>query len=222
MAAGLRVPETRAGQFIGPPRLFGCPENRAGQFNLAHLMNKLIVSNLVTLDGFIAREHGELDWFRADEDFLEYARDLCRSIRAILFGRRTYQMMAAYWPTDEAVENDPVVAERMNNLPKVVVSKTLSKPTWTNSRLVSDRVTENVEELKDTAGGDVAIFGSGELVSSLLPHGLIDELRLFVHPVLLGRGRPEFSGLGSEIELNFASARPFKSGVVLLVYEVRN
>lgn len=184
-------------------------------------MNKLIVSNLVTLDGFIAGPNGELDWFRADDEFLDYARALCRSIGAILFGRRTYQMMAAYWPTDEAAENDPIVAERMNNLPKVVVSKTLSKPTWTNSRLVSDRVLEHVAELKETAEGDIAIFGSGELVSRLLPHGLIDEMRLFVHPILLGRGRPEFSVLTSEVELNLASARPFKSGVVQLVYEVR-
>jgi dihydrofolate reductase len=185
-------------------------------------MNKIIVSNLVTVDGFIAGANGELDWFRADDEFLGYSRDLCRSISAILFGRRTYQMMAAYWPTDEALENDPIVAERMNNLPKVVVSKTLSKPTWNNSRLVSDRVMEKVQELKDTADGDIAILGSGELVSSLLPHGLIDELRLFVHPVILGRGRPEYSGIADTIDLNFTRARPFQSGVVMLVYELRN
>jgi dihydrofolate reductase len=185
-------------------------------------MKKIIVSNLMTLDGFIAGDNGDLNWFRADNEFMEYSRKLCRSIGAILFGRRTYQMMAAYWPTDEAIEHDPIVAERMNNLPKVVVSKTLSKPTWTNSRLVSDRVMENVQELKETADGDIAILGSGELVSSLLPHGLIDELRLFVHPVILGRGKPEFSSVPSEVELKFKGARPFKSGVVVLVYKVRN
>jgi dihydrofolate reductase len=185
-------------------------------------VNRIIVSNLVTLDGFIAGDNGDLNWFCADEEFMDYSRAFCRSIGAILFGRRTYQMMAAYWPTNEADENDPIVAERMNNLPKVVVSKTLSKPTWFNSRLISDRVLENIQELKDTADGDIAVFGSGELVSRLLPHGLIDELRLLVHPVILGRGRPEFSSVPSEVELNFTSARPFKSGVVQLVYEVRN
>jgi dihydrofolate reductase len=185
-------------------------------------MNKLIVSNLVTVDGFIAREDGGLDWFRADEEFLTYARTLCGSVGAILFGRRTYQMMAAYWPTDEAADSDPIVAERMNNLPKVVVSKTLSRPAWHNSRLISDRITEKVQELKETAEGDIVIFGSGELVSSLLPHGLIDQLRLLVHPVIIGGGRPEFSGLLHEIELDFAGARPFQSGIVLLSYDVRN
>lgn len=184
-------------------------------------MNKLIVSNLVTLDGFIAGPQGELDWFRADEEFLGYARELCRSIGAILFGRRTYEMMAAYWPREEAAKNDPIVAERMNNLPKVVVSTTLSQVEWNNSRLIRDRIAENVHELKEKANGDIAIFGSGLLVSSLLPHRLIDELRLFVHPVILGRGQPEFSGMTGRVELNFAGARPFKSGIILLTYNLR-
>jgi dihydrofolate reductase len=185
-------------------------------------MKKLVVSNLVTLDGLIAGVNGELDWFRADEEFLGYARDLCRSIGGILFGRRTYQMMAAYWPTDEAAKNDPIVAERMNNLPKFVVSKTLSGLEWNNARLVREPVVEGVREIKETADGDVAVFGSGELVSSLLQHGLIDELRLFVHPVILGRGQPEFSGMTRRVELNFVGARPFKSGMMMLTYEPCN
>lgn len=129
-------------------------------------------------------------------------------------------MMAAYWPTQEAIKNDPIVAERMNNLPKVVVSKTLSQLEWNNSRLVRDHVAENVRELKETASGDIAIFGSGELVSSLLPHGLIDELRLFVHPVILGRGQAEFAGTTGKVELNYAGARPFRSGIIMLTYTV--
>ncbi len=184
-------------------------------------MKKLIVSNLVTLDGFIAGSGGELDWFRADAEFLGYARELCQSIGAILFGRRTYEMMAAYWPTDEATKNDPIVAERMNNLPKVVVSKTLSQLEWHNSRLVSDHIDENIRDLKAKAIGDIAIFGSGTLVSSLLQHGLIDELRLFIHPVILGRGQPEFSGMTGKVDLTFTSARPFNSGIIMLVYELR-
>jgi dihydrofolate reductase len=185
-------------------------------------MNKLIVSNLITLDGFLSGPNGELDWFRADEQFTARSRKLCQSIAAILLGRRTYENLAAYWPTDDAIRNDPIVADRMNNLPKVVVSRTLSNPKWNNSRVVRDRVIENVNELKETAGGDVAIYGSGELVSSLLPHGLIDELRLFVHPVILESGRPEFSGMTGRVDLNLVKVRPLKSGVVLLVYDVRN
>jgi dihydrofolate reductase len=185
-------------------------------------MNKLIVSNLITLDGFLSGPNGELDWFCADEEFLAYARQLCQSIGAILFGRRTYEMMAAYWPREEPLKNDPIVAERMNNLPKVVVSTTLSHPGWHNARLIRDRVAENVLELKASAGADVAIFGSGQLVSSLLPHGLIDELRLFVHPVILGRGRPEFSLLTGRIDLNLVHTRPFRSGIILLTYQPRH
>lgn len=182
-------------------------------------MRKIIVSNLVTLDGFIAATNGEIDWFRADEEFLGYSRDLCRAIGAILLGRRTFEVMAAYWPSNEAMKNQPVVAERMNNLPKIVVSKTLSKPEWNNSRIVREQILESIGELKQQAGGDVAIFGSGELVSSLLPLGLIDELRLFVHPTILGRGHTEFPGMLKRIDLEFLSARPFKSGVMMLAYK---
>lgn len=181
--------------------------------------NKIIVSNLVTLDGMIAGPDGELDWFRADEEFLDYARDLCRSIGALLFGRRTFQMMAAYWPTAEAILGDPVVAERMNGLPKTVVSRTLREADWNNSRILHDASRESMSALKRQAGGDIAIFGSGELVSALLPLQLIDELRLFVHPTLLGRGRPEFGPLRERITLGFKSVRCLRSGVVMLTYQ---
>jgi dihydrofolate reductase len=90
-------------------------------------MSKIIVSNLVLLDGFIADANGDLGWFRADDEFLRYARELCRSLGGILFGRRTYEMLAAYWPTETGLQSDPIVAERMNNLPRFVVSKTLAK-----------------------------------------------------------------------------------------------
>lgn len=184
-------------------------------------MKKIIVSNLVTLDGLIAGPNGELDWFRADEEFLAYARNFCRSIAAILFGRRTYEMMAAYWPTAEAIKNDPIIAERMNNLPKVVVSTSHPKLEWNNARHVRNRVQESIRELKKDSAGDIAIFGSGELVSSLLLLGLIDELRLFVHPVILGLGQPEFSAMKKKIDLDFMSAVPFKSGVIMLAYKTR-
>lgn len=184
-------------------------------------MKKMIVSNLVTLDGFIAGPNGELDWFRADEEFLGHARNLLRSVGTLLFGRRTYEMMAKYWPTAEAIKSDPIVAERMNSLPKVVVSKSPLKLEWNNSRPVRDRVAENIEELKKNGAGDIVIFGSGELVSSLLLLGLIDELRLFVHPIILGRGQPEYVHMTNKVELDFLTSVPFKSGVIMLAYKPR-
>lgn len=182
-------------------------------------MNKIIVSNLVSLDGMLAGPDGEMDWFRADEEFLLYARDLCRSIAGLLFGRRTFEMMAAYWPTEEAMRGDPIIAERMNGLPKAVVSKTLVESRWNNSRIIRDRIGESVAELRQQAGGDIAIFGSGALVSGLLTLGLIDELRLFVHPTVLGRGRPEFHPMPERVELQFKSVRCMQSGAVLLTYQ---
>lgn len=184
-------------------------------------MQKIIVSNLVTLDGFIAGPNGELDWFRADEEFLGYARNLVRSVGTLLFGRRTYEMMAKYWPTAEAIKGDPIIAERMNSLPKVVVSRSTIRLEWNNSRLVRDRVADSIDELKENAAGDIVIFGSGELVSSLLLLGLIDELRLFVHPVILGRGQPEYAGMTNRVELDFLALLPFKSGIIMLAYKPR-
>ena len=126
--------------------------------------------------------------------------------------------MAAYWPTADATANDPIVIERMNNLPKFVVSNTLTHTDWNNSRLIRDSVVENVRELKDQADGDIAIFGSGQLVSSLLAAGIIDEAPPFYaprHPRAWSAGilrhdrqdRPELY-----------SARPFQSGVIMLTY----
>jgi dihydrofolate reductase len=180
--------------------------------------NRIIVSNLVTLDGMLSGPDGELDWFRADEEFLEYARGLCRSVGALLFGRRTFQMMEAYWPTPEAIRGDPIIAERMNALPKAVLSRTLDRVQWNNSRILRDASPATMLEFKGAAPGDVAVFGSGQLVSALLALKLIDELRLIVHPTVLGRGRPQFPGLEERIDLQFKGARCLRSGVVMLTY----
>jgi dihydrofolate reductase len=180
---------------------------------------KIIVSNLMTLDGFMADSRGELGWFRVDEEFVEYSRELCASVGGFLFGRRTFEVMAAFWPHERGKQDDPFVAERMNVLPKIVISKTLPEPEWSNSRVIRDRVPQSIAQVKKQSGGDIAILGSGRLVSSLLPLGLIDELRIFVHPTILGGGQPEFSkGLG-RIDLKLLYMRPFRSGVTMLAYE---
>ena len=185
-------------------------------------MAKIIVSNLVSLDGFIADAAGDLSWFRADDEFLAYGAELCRSIGGILFGRRTYEMMAAYWPREESIQRDPIVGERMNNLPKYVVSKTLSKLEWNNSQFVREPIADSIRALKQAAAKNLAVLGSAQLVSSLLRQGLIDEFRLLVHPVLLANGRPEFANLTDRVELTFRTVRTFQSGLVMLTYDVRS
>lgn len=187
-------------------------------------MRKIIVSNLVSLDGFFEGPNKEIDWFVVDEEFFEYARNLLSEVDTILFGRVTYEHMAGYWPTKSAKENDPVIADKMNNLPKIVFSKTLSKIDpivigWNNSSLIIENVAEEINKLKQQPGKDMVIFGSGNLVSSLTQQGLIDEYRIILNPVILGNGNPLFKGLHEKLNLVLLKTKTFNNGVVILYYE---
>ncbi len=184
-------------------------------------MRKIIVSNLVTQDGFFSGPNGELDWHMIDEEFDAYAAQQLSAMDAILFGRVTYEMMASYWPTPAAMFDDSHVAEQMNSLPKIVVSTTLTRAawgSWDNVSLIHDHVADHVAELKQQPGRDMVIFGSGALVSFLALHDLIDEYRLITHPIVLGQGQPMFRNLTRPIELKLLGVRLFRSGKVLSCY----
>src|SRR5579859_2436713 len=176
------------------------------------MTRRVIVSNLVSLDGYIAAPDGDLSWFTVGPEFFAYAHDLMGRVGTILFGRVTYEMMRDYWTNPKAAtENDALVVQKMNELPKYVFSKTLKTAgwgRWNNASLSADPV-KTVTELKSKSGGDMVIFGSGGLVSALAPHGLIDEYRMIVNPSILGRGTPMFRGLSDRIALKFSSSRRF-------------
>ena len=180
-------------------------------------MRKIIVSNWLSLDGFIEGPNQEIDWFVWDDATAEYARNLLNSIDTILFGRVTFELMASYWPS--ATTEDPVITAAMNNLPKVVFSKTLEKVEWKNSILVKENVQERVEEMKQQSGKDMVIFGSAGLVSTLTQLDLIDEFRIMLNPVVLGTGTPQFKGIRNRINLRLVKTRTFHSGLVLLYYQ---
>jgi dihydrofolate reductase len=182
-------------------------------------MRKVVLSMQVSLDGFIARPNGELDWHLVDGEFNEYARDLLNSLDALVFGRVTYQLMAASWPT--ATTNGPVearIAERLNTLPKVVFSRTLKKVEWKNSRLAEGGIAEEILKMKQRPGKDIGIGGSS-IVSALAPLGLIDEYRILVVPVVLGSGKPLFKDIKGSINLKLRKTKTFGSGLVLLTYQ---
>jgi len=181
-------------------------------------MRKIIVSNYVSLDGFFAGPNGEYDWFVWDEETAEYVKKMLGSIDTILFGRVTYELMASYWPTASPPTEDPVIIEAMNNLPKIVFSRTLEKVAWNNSRLVKDNIVQGVARLKQQPGKDMVIFGSGSIVSTFAQSGLIDDYRIFVNPVVLGNGKPLFKGLNERLKLKLLSSKTFQCGVVLLHY----
>jgi dihydrofolate reductase len=182
-------------------------------------MRKIFLFMMVTLDGFFEGPDGEIDWHNVDEEFNEFATNQTSEVDALLFGRKTYEMMASYWPTESARRDDPIVAGQMNSLPKIVFSKTLDNVEWNNSRLVKDHIAEEITRLKSQPGKDLAIFGSSNLCVSLIQMGLIDEFRIMVNPVVLGRGNTLFGGLKDKLGLKLLKTRAFRNGNVLLYYE---
>ena len=181
-------------------------------------MRKLNVFNLVTLDGYFAGPNGDISWHMVDEEFQELAKAASNSGNTLLFGRKTYQLMESFWPTPEALKNDPIVAAGMNRSPKVVFSRTLDRAAWNNTRLVKDDMLAEVRRMKQESGKDLTILGSGSIVSQLAQEGLIDEYQVLVNPVVLGKGRTMFEGIRDEIVLKLANTRAFGNGNVLLTY----
>ncbi|GHO64052.1 hypothetical protein KSC_029440 [Ktedonobacter sp. SOSP1-52] len=183
-------------------------------------MRKVIAAPFVTLDGFMAGPKGEIDWNEPyfDDEMVNYVGEQFRQIDTILFGRVTYQLFSQYWPT-QGVKDDPVFAEKMNTLPKLVFSRTLETTEWNNSRLVRDNIVEEIQALKQQPGKDMIIDGSARLIHSFTHLGLIDEYRLRVHPVVLGSGIPLFQGLKAQMTLKLVASHSFQSGVVILHYQ---
>lgn len=182
-------------------------------------MRKVILQNMISLDGYFQGADGDISWHNVDAEFNEYAIEVLNNLGGLLFGRVTYELMASYWPTPAASTDDPIVAGKMNTLPKVVFSRTLAKADWDNTRLVRDDAEKEVLKLKQQPGRDLAIFGSSELAVTLMQHGLIDEYRVFVNPVILGKGKSLFHGLSSPQKVTLLNAKPFRSGNVLLTYQ---
>lgn len=185
-------------------------------------MRRVIVWNLVSLDGFMAGPQGDIDWFTdiADQEFNAYAVEHIHhgTVDTLLFGRVTYQLMESYWPTATPEVEDPKIIEAMNNLTKVVFSKTLKGVEWANSLLVKGDAASEVAKLRQQPGGDMMILGSGGLISSLAPAKLIDDYRLFVVPIVLGHGKPMFSNIGDRLHLKLMETKRFGNGLVALWY----
>ena len=188
-------------------------------------MRKIIVSLNITLDGFIAGEELELDWhFRYwNAELARYATEQLSRADTILLGRITFEAMQDYWPA-KAVDTyypreDISFAYMMNNYNKIVFSKTVSASTWHNTRFVKSGLKKEVQRLRMQVGKPIMVYGSCSIVSALMKYNLVDEYLLWVHPILLGRGRSLFNGTERE-ELLLKESQAFRSGVVVLSYAV--
>lgn len=185
-------------------------------------MRRLTVFNSITLDGCFTGENGDMSWAHKAADDAEWNAFVAGNASGggvLVFGRVTYQMMASYWPTPLAFANTPVVAERMNALPKVVFSRTLDEAAWSNTTLLKGDPAAEIQRLKNEPGDDMTILGSGSIVAQLAGKGVIDEYQVVVNPLVLGKGRTMFEGLEERLPLKLRRSRVFGNGNVLLCYE---
>ncbi|MBI5812651.1 MAG: dihydrofolate reductase [Meiothermus silvanus] len=178
----------------------------------------------ISLDGYYCDPGGDMSFAHKppqDEEWHEFMAANARGGGMLLFGRTTYDMMAAWWPTPMAAQAMPEVAAGMNAMPKVVFSRTLKSADWSNTTLVKDDLVGTVRRMKDEKGPDMAILGSGSIVKQLADAGLIDTFQVVVCPVALGAGKSLFSGLSRRSELALTNTRVFKNGSVVLWYAPR-
>ncbi|MCF6521738.1 dihydrofolate reductase family protein [Streptomyces sp. JJ36] len=184
-------------------------------------MPRIVQMMSVSLDGYFEGPEREIDWHRVDETLHRHFNDLVRTMGGILSGRVTHELMAGFWPTaDSDPESTPAMVEFAGiwrEIPKVVFSRTLERADW-NTTVKREVDPAEIRALKAGSGGDLVLSGA-DLATTFREHDLIDEYRLYVHPVLIGRGRPLFPLRDTRTALDLAETRPFPNGVVLLRYE---
>jgi dihydrofolate reductase len=183
-------------------------------------MRKIILWMSVSVDGYIEGPDHDISWHMVDDELHAYVNAELDRLGAFLHGRVTYQLMEGYWPTADQDPDSPEPVKEFARIwrdkPKIVYSRTLERAGW-NTTIVRDVVTEEVETLKAEPGGDMSI-GGADIAAEFMRHGLIDEFRIYVHPVAIGTGTPLFPPAGPRIDMRLVGTRVFGNGVVLLHY----
>ncbi|HEX6542187.1 MAG TPA: dihydrofolate reductase family protein [Ktedonobacterales bacterium] len=189
-------------------------------------MRKIISLTHLSLDGFTSGPNDELDWISYDEELEQYAHALHAVTDAVIWGRRTYELMAGYWLTvpgnPESTPAELGHARWLEDATKIVVSRTLDRVEWNNARntvLIKDNIAEQVNTIKQQPGKDIWFLGSPTLARTFMQLDLIDEYRININPTVLGQGKSLFDGMTRAFPLKLLEARTFKSGVVALRYE---
>lgn len=180
-------------------------------------MSQLSSFSFISLDGYYKDLDDDISWHRHGEEEAEYSRQGLETGNILLFGRKTYDMMAGYWPSPMAIENDPVVADGMNKATKLVFSGTLKRAEWNNTRVSRDLLGE-VSRLKNE-GRNMTLLGSGTILRQLAEAGLIDTYQIMIDPVAIGSGVSLFSGIKPKLDLELINSISFKSGTLLLTYQ---
>jgi dihydrofolate reductase len=193
---------------------------------------RVVATTFVTLDGYMVGPDEDMSWVIEGFDpemQADVAETMSRDADAFVFGRVTYEIFAAYWPNAEPYEEgdelhpaegkeDPRIIRALNDLPKLVFSKTLTRSEWNNTRVVDEGLEDEIRSLKNQPGKTVSIQGSASIVQALARADLIDEYQLYVHPVLLGDGKPLFAGAIDRQDFALSAVKPYANGVVAMRY----
>jgi dihydrofolate reductase len=186
-------------------------------------MRSLVYFMHASLDGFVAGTKGEMNWITVDDELFDFVSTMTDKADTALYGRVTYQMMEAYWPTaaeqPNASKHDKEHSVWYKNVSKVVLSKTMNETGLVNTKVISDNLPENINKLKKEPGKNILIFGSPRASHSLLNAGLVDEFWIFVNPILLGQGIPLFKDVRDIVKLKLIESKTFTSGVIALHYK---
>jgi dihydrofolate reductase len=183
-------------------------------------MRKLICYESISLDGYFVDAGGDMSWaHKKDEEWNAFVASNASGGGALVFGRKTYDLMAGYWPTPMAKQNSPHLADQMNSMKKIVFSKSMSKADWNNTTVLKGDLATEVRNLKKQDGEGMCILGSGTIVAQLAQENLIDEYQIALSAVILGKGRTLFEGVQRKLNLKLTNSRTFRNGNVFLSYE---
>ena len=187
-------------------------------------MRKIVSFMHISLDGFTAGPNGEMDWIHVDAEIFDYAAERTNAADMALYGRVTYDMMDAYWPTapsqPNASKHDIEHGTWYNQVEKLVISKSMDGQKKDKTTIIGQDIDKQVSDIKNKPGKEIIIFGSTRATQTLMEYQLVDEFWLFVNPVLLGTGMPFFKNIKSRVNLKLLKSTPFAdSGVVCLHYE---
>ncbi|NML21158.1 dihydrofolate reductase [Pseudoflavitalea sp. G-6-1-2] len=182
-------------------------------------MRKLKVFNFLTLNGYYKGPDDDISWNNHDHEENEHAKKGLYADNILLFGRVTYEMMAGFWPTSQALQQMPEIAKGMNSAEKIVFSSTLKNPQWEHTSVIGKDIVSAIRAMKQSAGKDLTILGSGSIISQFADAELIDEFELMINPVALGSGTSFLHNIKNTLSLQLITTRVLKNGCIVLNYQ---
>jgi dihydrofolate reductase len=185
-------------------------------------MRKITTFTFLTLNGFYKGVNEDISWHLHEDEGNDFSEKQLKTKNILLFGRKTYELMSGFWPTKMAYDSFPIVADGMNSSEKLVISNSLTKTDWNNTKILTGDWIEQLKQLKNKEGRTITILGSGTIITQLTDHRLIDEYGFLIDPIAIGKGTPIFEGIQNKLELTLLDTQIFKqSGSILLKYGLK-